>query len=101
MEFIDWLNSTFEKNVMEYRRSLSWITTTVKEYADGNIFQQKHVDISIALLKDVPVPILGKYPGEATESDKEYFKNCLKPNYRQILQDEIIKIESLLTGKGR
>lgn len=100
MEFINWLNSTYEKNVMEYRRSLSWITNTVKGYAEGNIFEQKHVDISIALLRDVPIPILGKYPGEATESDKEYFKTCIKPDYRQILQDEIRKIKSLLTGKG-
>lgn len=100
MEFIDWLNSTYEKNVMEYRRSLSWISGTVANYAAGSIFEQKHVDISIALLKQVPVPVLGKYPGKATEADKEYFKTCLKPNYRQILQDEIRKIESLLTGGG-
>lgn len=98
MDFKTWLSNTYDKNVIEYRRSLSWITATVTSYAAGNIFEQKHVDISIALLKQIPVPVLGKYPGEATDEDKEYFKTCLKPDYRQILQDEIRKIESLLTG---
>lgn len=100
MEFKTWISNTFETNVMEYRRSLLWITSTVNGYAEENIFQQKHVDISITLLKNVPVPSLGKYPGIATEDDKEYFKTCIKPDYNKILSDEIRKVEGLLTGKG-
>ncbi len=98
-DFNTWLTNTYETNVREYRRSLLWIVNTVQQYAEDNIFQQKHVDISITLLKDVPIPQLGKYPGAATDEDKEYFNTCIKPNYNQILQDEIRKIESLLTGK--
>lgn len=98
--FKDWINNTYETNVRQYRMALGWITHTVRQYAEGNIFEKRHVDTAITLLKEVPVPSLPKYPGEASEADKEYFKAMLKPNYRQILNDEIRKVEGLLTGKG-
>lgn len=96
MNFKYWIEKTYDDNVMQYRRELHWIVSTAKSYADKNIFEQRHVDIAITLLNQVPVPILGKYPGIATEADKEYFSMMIKPDYKNILDYEIRKVEGLL-----
>ena len=72
MEFKDWLSSRVELFI-QYRYQLSVITRTVQEYCTDNVCEQRHIDVAIQLLRDVPQPTLGRYPDEATEEDKTYY----------------------------
>lgn len=96
MTFPDWLTSRVEI-FMQYRRQLSVITRTVREYCTDAVCEQRHIDIAIQLLRDVPMPTLGRYPGEASEEDKQYYSlNTPIPpkQWLEIAEGEVRKLKT-------
>ena len=57
---------------------------------------QAHVDIAIECLKEVKVPAIGKYD-DPTDDDRQHFKTAHKPNWEDILQQEIKRCQ-IVTG---
>lgn len=80
--FQSWVQSRYELLAAQYRHQLQTVVDTCREYANGNIWEPKHTQAGIECL---PVaPILGKYEGEVTQEDREWFNGCLKPQYGEM-----------------
>jgi hypothetical protein len=97
--FATWLTNRYETQARDYRQQLSTIVRTCHEYAEGNIWEERHHRVAVELMQAVQVPPLGKYPGEATEEDRAYFAAALRPDFKHILHD-YIKLLPAVCGAG-
>lgn len=94
--FQSWITTRFEGNAIQYRAALLWITDTVTGYcSNGERLNEGQAAAMLELLRATPVPVLGKYPGEASPEDKNWYANCLKPDYRSMLMDAEEEIKKL------
>ena len=96
MTFKQWLTNRYETISGNYRMNLQAIVSTCQQWAEGEIWESKHTQAALQVMQSVPIEPLGKYPGEVTEEEKEWYKTCHKPNYQWILsqyEKELTKLE--------
>lgn len=91
--FQTWVQSRYELLAAQYRNQLQTVVDTSREYAKGNHWEPKHTQAGIACLPETP--ILGKYEGEVTQADREWFATCLKPMYGEMHKEACEMIRSL------
>lgn len=89
VNFKNWLHAAYSHAAAQYRYRLSIYVSTARQYAEGAIWEQKHTDLMIDLMRTEPIPAIGKFPGEVSAADKEWFKTAVKPDWNRILQDYI------------
>lgn len=82
-----WLEKAFTLQAAQLRMQLKQIVDTAQSYANGNKWEKKHYDIILQLITECRLLPIGKYPGEVTEEEKQYYRECHKPN------EQIIKLE--------
>lgn len=95
MTFKQWITNRYETISGKYRMSLQTIVSTCQQWAEGAIWESKHTQAALQVMQSVPVEPLGKFPGEATESDRVYFATCHKPDYKCILNQYIKELTQL------
>jgi hypothetical protein len=100
MTFRDWLSDRYHAMSAEYRMLLQAVLSQCRELAEGNIWQPHHTDIAIICLEKVPVPVLGKYPGETSEDERLWFGTAPRPQWRSIMQEYVEEVKKLETKIG-
>lgn len=74
MDFKTWMLQHYAASTL-YRNRLHWTYETVKSYCEGAVCEQKHIDLAVQLLRAIPMPPPhGKYTGEVTDADKEWYR---------------------------
>ncbi len=93
MTFRTWLPTTYESQVQLYRLQADVVVATSRQWAEGNIWEPRHSEAAISCLPAIPA--MPKYQGEVSEADKEWYKTCLKPDWKAIrkeYEDQIRKL---------
>jgi len=96
--FATWLTNRYETISGNYRMSLQTIVSTCQQWAEGAIWESKHTQAALQVMQSVPVEPLGKFPGEATEEDKQYYATAKKPDFKWILsqyEKELMRLEHI------
>lgn len=74
MDFRTWMTAHYTA-AREYHNRLKWTYETAISYCTDAICEQKHIDMIIQLLREIPQPPPhGKYDGEVTEEDTEWYR---------------------------
>lgn len=95
-DFADWLTGRYHQMADTYRQSLLWITRTVATHVEGSAgLNEGQAAAMIELLREVPRPELGKYPGEASDQDKQYYLTAKRPDWQSMLGEAEAKITAL------
>jgi hypothetical protein len=95
MPFREWLDETYTAHAAQYRMDLQVIVRTCHEYSNGNIWESKHTMLAIELLNEVKSPVLGKYPGEVSAENREWYKTCVKPEYLVMMMEAINELPKI------
>lgn len=94
-DFRQWCDTRWHTISALYRRDLSVIVNTCREYAEGNIWEERHTETAVKLLERVAIEHLGMFDGEVPPEDRQWFMGCLKPDYDTMLQEAIEKLPSI------
>lgn len=97
---IEWLEDRYHIMSGTYRRDLMIIVRTCNEWAEGNIWEERHTMTAIQLLNEVKVLPLGSYNGTATDADREHFKTCHKPDFGIMLLQAISQLPNVTPATG-
>lgn len=89
INFSDWLTQQYETMTAIYRRALANEVAAFNRIMAGHHIKVSDKKLLIKALKSVKMPIIQKYPGNATEEDKKYFTAAKKPDFEFILNDLI------------
>lgn len=74
MDFKTWMLTHYAA-ATAYRNALHTVYVTGREYCTGMDVQDKHIAALIECLRAIPMPPPhGKYAGEVTEEDKEWYR---------------------------
>lgn len=86
--FQTWVKDSYERNAAAYRLRLEWITQTVADHCkDSAGLNPGQESAMLELLREIRPPLLGKYPGDTSTEDRDWFATCLKPDYTGMLRD--------------
>lgn len=91
--FREWLEDRFHTLSREYRMQLATVVRTCQQHAVGSIWTIEASTIGISCLPDAPV--VGRYPGEVSEEDKAWYRECLKPDFAGMKGEAIREIRKL------
>lgn len=96
MEFREWVSARFTENALTYRMQLRWVTAIVTQHCTGSVgLNPGQFNAMCELLRGIPVPQLGKYPGDVSAEDREWFATCLKPKYPDMYRYAEDKLKTL------
>lgn len=94
--FTNWLTARYTDMASQYRQELHWICATVAGYcSEGQRLNEGQAAAMLELLAQVKRPELGKFPGEATQADRDYYTNARKPDFAGMLEHSQQQIKSL------
>lgn len=88
MTFPSWLDDQYHRMAGEYRAALAAVVRTAQEYAEGNIWEERHTAACVEVMERLPIPVIGKY-ADPTEEDRAHFGTVRRPEWNEIIEEAV------------
>lgn len=95
MDFKKWMLQHYAA-ATAYRNALHTVYATGRDFCQGCVVEDKHIAVLIECLRAIPMPPPhGKYVGEVTEQDKDWYREEGRVDNNNTLNNYINQVKSL------